>query len=262
MKKVESLPEYPTFYVDDSACEIEARRHVILAALSFPDEGNAIAAWLGKKQECGLHPYDEVKWNDRSIPIQERRAFVPLLNYGVGIVVVDDRGKQAAAEQLCTQVWQYCRDEKKSGFRLRFDKDILEDRNRLKTHLRGFNPPCAGWSEHDSEVEQLIQCADLLAGAIKLKIDFGLGARDPNKKIMVNGEVEHSKEEMEQSFYFFGTLRYCLWGVVHDLGDGVNTFNPRKSVLGRGVKISSSVPQELLDKATAFLDGDYMGCIH
>ena len=252
---------YPTFYVDDSACEIEARKHVILAALAFPDEEKAIAAWLDKKQECHLHPYDEIKWNNKSIPIQQRRAFVPLLNKGLGIVIIDDRGKQAATERLCTQVWQYCHDEKKSGFRLRFDKDIVEDRKCLKTHLRGLYPPCVGLSEHDSDVEQLIQCADFLAGVIKLKVDFGVGTRDPNSRISVSGEGVDPNREMEQSFYFFASLRYCLWGRVHDFGDDVNP-HPRKLLMNRGLVVTSSASHQALDKAISFVDGDYMGCIH
>jgi hypothetical protein len=234
---------------------------VILAALAFPDEEDAIAAWLDKKQECNLRPYDEVKWNNRLIPMQRRREFVALLNPGTGIIVIDDRGKQAAAERLCTQVWQYCHDEKKSGFRLRFDKDIVEDRNRLKIHLRGFYPPCVGLSEHDSEGEQLIQCADLLAGAIKLKLDFGLGKRDPNSKIVVAEEGGQGQVEMEQSFYFFATLRYCLWGRVQDFGDEL-TPHPRKMVMDRGVVIVSTASSSTLKKAVSFIDGDYMGCIH
>ncbi len=61
--------EYPTFYVDDSACEIDSKKHVILAALTFPDEAKSIASWLDKKRECRLHSYDEIKWNNKSIPL-------------------------------------------------------------------------------------------------------------------------------------------------------------------------------------------------
>ena len=262
METEKSTWDYPTFYVDDSVCEIANRKHVILAALAFPDEEKAVADWLRKKQEYGLHPYDEVKWNDKSIPFDQRRAFIPLLNSGLGIVLVDDSNKQVAAERLCQQVWWYCHTEKKSGFRLRFDKDIIQDRKRLKNLLRGLFPPCVGLSEHDSEYEQLVQCADFLAGAIKLKVDFGLGNRDPNRRVTVEGEVANSTEEMEVGFYFFAALRYCLWGIVHDFGDGVNNFSPRKLVTGRGVLINSSAPADILDRAISFIDGDYMGCIH
>jgi hypothetical protein len=262
MKKEASAAQYPTFYVDDSACDIAGKKHVILGALTFPDEQKAIADWLAKKREFGLHPYDEVKWNDRALPLEQRRAFVPLLNNGIGIVVLDDSGKQAAAERLCTQVWQYCHEEGKDGFRLRFDKDIIEDRRRLKTHLRGFYPPCVGLSEHNSDYEVLIQYADFLAGAIKLKIDFGLGTRNPNDRVTVNNETAGSKEEVEQGFYFFANLRHCLWGQVYDFGEGANGSEPRKMVEGAGLVVYSSSAREEIDKAISFIDGDYMGCIH
>jgi hypothetical protein len=88
MKKEPPTAQYPTFYVDDSACEIAGRKHVVLGALTFPDEHEAIADWLRKKREFRLHPYDEVKWNDRAVPLEQRRAFVPFLNKAVGIVVI------------------------------------------------------------------------------------------------------------------------------------------------------------------------------
>jgi hypothetical protein len=116
---------------------------------------------------------------------------------------------------------------------------------------------------------------------IKLKIDFGLGTRDPNIKVRVDeevgilneylvirimfaqaGENPGSKEEMEQSFYFFAALRYCLWGHVRDFGDGVDSYDPRKMVMGRGLVVKSSAGREAIDKAVSFIDGDYMGCIH
>ncbi len=43
MKDELSIVEFPTFYVDDSTCEIVGNKHVILAALAFPNEEQAIA---------------------------------------------------------------------------------------------------------------------------------------------------------------------------------------------------------------------------
>jgi len=174
-------------------------------------------------------------------------------------VLVDDSTKQEAAERLCTQISWFCHVEGKSGFRLRFDEDIVESRKELQKHLRGLCPSCVGVSSHDSEYEQLIQYADFLAGAVKLKIDLGLGIRDPNLKILVESDDPGSKEQMELSFYLFATLRYCLWGCISDYGDGINTYDPRKSVIGRGVVIHSSTSQDVMDRAMSFIDGDYMG---
>ena len=65
--------------------------------MTFSDEQKAIGDWLRKKQEFGLHPHTEVKWNDRALPLEQRRAFVPLLNNATGIAVLDDSSKQSAA---------------------------------------------------------------------------------------------------------------------------------------------------------------------
>ena len=111
-----SAARFPTFYVDDSACDIAGAKHIILSALTFPDEQKAIADWLAKKQEFKLHPHDEVKWNDSTIPLEQRRTFVPLLNNGIGIVVLDDSTKQAAAERLCTQVCNIAMKRARTGF--------------------------------------------------------------------------------------------------------------------------------------------------
>lgn len=205
---------FPTFYVDDSACDIAGAKHIILSALTFPDEQKAIADWLAKKHTTRLSGTTvRFRWNN-------------------------------------------------AGFRLRFDKDIIEDRRRLKNHLSGFYPPCVGLSEHDSECEQLVQYADFLAAAIKLKIDFGLGNRNPRQKIAVACENSGARKETELSFYFFAALRYCLWGRILDVGYGVSTNDPRKMVMGRGLIVNSSAEREVVDSAISFIDGDYMGCIH
>jgi hypothetical protein len=256
--------KFPTFYIDDSACEIAGKKHVILAGLSFADEERALDGWLCKKRELGLDATDEVKWNNKAIPIEHRRELLSFLNGGsIGIVVVDDSSRQSAAELLCTQIARYCREQEKAGFRLRFDENIIESRT-LRTHLQGFDPPCVGLSEHNSDSEQLIQLADFLAGAIKLKVGFGLGIRNPHAKILVDSEFQGGpKEEWEQGFYFSAALRYCLWGVVRDAGEGTeDTYHPEKLVLGRGLLVSSTVPQVFLDKAVSFIDRDFMGCLH
>lgn len=254
------VPGYPSFYVDDSACEIGGKKHVILAAAAFQDEVQAIARWLEAKRGIGLRPPDEVKWNSRAIPIEKRREFVPQLNDALGIAVITEENKQEAAIRLATQIWHYCDEYKLGGFRLRFDRDIVSDWGGLRHHVSGLFPPCVSLGEADSGDEQLLQPADFLAGAIKLKVDYGLGRKDPNFMILAPSE-NGTNEAVEAGFYFFATLRYCLWGDVKDFGDSERPF-PRKLVLGKGLVVHSSAPQEDLDKATAYLDGEYMGCIH
>ncbi len=248
--------EYPTFYVDDSVAEIAGRKHVILAGISFADEEQAISEWLNKKRLCGLPPYEEVKWGSRTLGFEQRREFVPTLNRGLGIAVIHEGGKQAAAEELLKQLWFYSNAENKQGFRARFDRGIIQDWPSFRKSANSYFPPCVGISEHDSASEQLLQCADFLAGCIKLKVSFGLGVRDPNQRI------EHAKVgETELGFLFFAALRYCLWGDVKDYGDG-DICVPLKSTWNKGLVVVSSLPEETVSRAVAFLDGDYMGCIH
>lgn len=249
--------EFPTFYVDDSVAEIGGKKHTILAAISFGDEGDAIAAWLAQKATCGVPPYEEVKWNNKALTLEQRRDFVPILNKGTGIVVIHEGDRQAAALKLIEQIWSYAQEENKQGFRIRLDEGIARHWNELQNAANSYFPPCVGLSQHNSASEQLLQVADFLAGAIKLQIDFGLGFQNWSKTIELP-EVGQT----EIGFFFFAALRYCLWGKITDIGDGVDTFHPIKDTINRGIVVISSQPKEILEKATAQLEGLYMGCIH
>ncbi len=249
--------KFPTFYVDDSAVEIGSKRHSVLAGISFGNEDEAISQWLAQKSACGLPHYEEVKWNNQKLTLEQRREFVPILNRGIAIAVIHEGTRQSAALRLIEQIWSYTHSENRQGFRVRFDKGIIDNWNEVHRAASSYFPPCVGLSSHDSECEQLIQAADFLAGSIKLQIDFGLGSRDPNKKIEFGREGE-----MEIGFFFFAALRYCLWGDIKDYGDGLNTVNPRKSTVNKGIVIVSSQPRDILDKAIVELDGMFMGCIH
>ncbi|MBZ5532253.1 MAG: DUF3800 domain-containing protein [Acidobacteriia bacterium] len=254
---MDSPSEYPTFYVDDSITEIGGKKHVILAAITFPDEDQALTEWLSQKSAFGLPAYQEVKWGSKSVSIEKRREFVPILNKGTGIVVIYEGNQQAAALKLMEQIWSYSEQEKKKGFKVRFDKGIVQDWPELRKIAASYFSPCVGLSDHDSAGEQLVQCADFLAGSVKLKIDFGRGVRDQNQKI---DDPEIGSTEI--GFFFFAALRYCLWGEVKDYGDGIETFMPLKHTRNKGLVVVSSIANEVLESATALLDGDYMGCIH
>ena len=253
---MDPLFEYPTFYVDDSAVEISGKKHVILAAIAFRDEDRVLTDWLSQKSMFGLPPHQEVKWGNRSLSFEQRREFVPILNRGTGIVVIYEGNQQSAAVKLLEQVWSYAQQEGKKGFRVRFDKGIVQDWPELRKIAASYFPPCVGLSDHDSASEQLVQCADFLAGSVKLKIDFGLGTRDKNRKI---DDQEIGITEI--GFFFFAALRDCLWGEVRDYGDGIETYMPLKHTRNKGLTVVSSLAGEVLESAISFLDGDYMGSI-
>lgn len=257
--------KYVTFYIDDSACEFGSRKHVVLAAIHFENEDKVLNEWNERKRAFGLPPYEEVKWSSRNLSITQRREFVPLAGTGTGLVVIDDRTKQDAAMTICEQAWRYCQETGQAGFRLRFDQNIVSDWESLKNHVRGFYPPCVGLCEADSRYEHLIQAADFLAGAVKLKIDFGLGIRDPNKKIILPTNITEGcsvdqQEECEIGWFMFATLRHCIWGDISASEEG--PYEPWKTTLGRGLVYTSSAPREEIDRAISDLDGFFMGCIH
>lgn len=260
-----TTPTFATFYVDDSICEILGKKHFILAAVTFDSEDDVLAAWIQQKAKFCLPPHTEVRWNSRNLSIAQRRAFVPIASRGVSLVVVDDRSKQLAAMQLGEQAFWYCHETGLSGFRLRFDENIVSDRKALKTHVAGFNPPCVGLCEADSQYEHLLQAADFLAGAVKLQIDFALGNRDPNEEIFLipdgNGANGlQDKEACDLGGFMFANLRYCIWGRIHTLPG--RPEEPWKATRNRGLIVHSAASEEIIAKAVARLDDFYMGCIH
>ena len=257
-----SESRFPTFYVDDSVCEIASRKHFILAAIQFRDEDIVLSYWAEQKLRFGLPPYEEVKWNSKRLTVEERRSFIPIVGSGTGIVAISDIDKQDAAKMICEQVWRYCTENSLLGFRIRFDRNIVSDWSELQSDVRAYHPPCVGLSEADSASEHLIQAADFLAGAVKLKIDFATGLRDPNQviKLSANHYAMRAGEECHVGWFMFGSLRYCIWG--HTSAAPEKPHDPWKATFGRGLVYHSSAADADVLQALSGLDGMFMGCIH
>ena len=263
--KMADESSFVTFYMDDSTCQIGGKKHFILAAVSFESEDAVLSQWVQQKAKFSLPPYAEVRWNCRNLSIEQRREFIPIAGQSTVLVVLDDRSKQAAAMHVCEQAWRFCQESGISGFRLRFDENIVSDWKALKTHLDAFNPPCVGLCEADSRYEHLIQAADFVAGAMKLKIDLGLGERDPNEKIFLAPDMAEGygltvEEGCELGWFMFASLRYCIWGKTY--APPGNPEQPWKNTRGRGLIVHSSVDQEMVGKAVVNLDDFFMGRIH
>ena len=63
------------FAVDDSEIEIDGRPHIILAAIGVRDAVVVEAAVATLKEQFGLSPTDEIKWNGmKPIPQVKREA--------------------------------------------------------------------------------------------------------------------------------------------------------------------------------------------
>lgn len=255
-------PRAATFYVDDSACEFGGVRHILLGAITFEDEARAVANVLQFKKVLGLSPSDEIKWNSKVFTAKQRHFItenvLPVLSSSTGCLVVVEGAKQQAALFLAEQLANYCADRKVAGFVCRFDKGIISDGPGFDNYAYGLSPPCGGWCEIDSAHDQLIQCADLFVGFQKLRLDFGLGRADPKKLVEVEA-YEGEREKYELEWYLRLALRWSLWGVMEGMP---GTDNRWKNNMVYGVRIHSTVPQEVKEKALSHIGREYMGCIH
>ncbi|MGH9815116.1 MAG: hypothetical protein ACRD6I_03465 [Candidatus Acidiferrales bacterium] len=104
----------------------------------------------------------------------------------------------------------------------------------------------------------MIQCADLFVGFQKLRIDFGLGRADTKKLVEVEA-YEGIREEYELEWYVRLALRYALWGEVEQPHEPAQ---PWKNNMGYGVRMFSSIADEVKQRALSNLDREYLGCIH
>src|SRR4051812_45913282 len=98
------------FGIDDSEIVIDGRPHTILAALGVKDTTALESALTSLKQEFGLDPTDEVKWNGmKPMPKLQRERLsqdlMVILHDGVPLVIISEgRDKQIAAERLAVQI--------------------------------------------------------------------------------------------------------------------------------------------------------------
>jgi hypothetical protein len=261
-------PGVRTFYSDDSACEIQGKKHTIVGAIEFHDDKQALGSMLQCKQQLGIRLAEEIKWNSRSFSRVQREKItdylLPVLGRTTGFLsIVEGSDKQLAAIKLMKQLSEYCRTQKVDAFTVVFDKNIVQDVRRFDLALNSLLPGCMGWSEVDSSHNPLVQFADLFCGFQKLRIDVGSGTTDGTK--LVNLEFyEGEIAEYELRYYLFAGLRYSLWGKVRGTWDPSHSFirEPFKHNLGYGVRIISSVGRTAVLQALDELGTEFMGCIH
>ena len=254
-----TLHPTPIFYIDDSSVDLGGRPHVVLAAVHFDDDGIAVSAILRCKKALGLEAHEELKWNTKGVSREQayaiRAVMLPVLSHARGTLVIHEHTKVEAASALAIQLSEYSRERQAAGFVCRFDQGIIEG-SSFFAESRKLVPPCVGGSIHDSRLDQLIQAADLFTGYQKLRIDIGTGRVDGDRLIQAD-VYEDEQGEYPLGWYLFAGLRYCLWG--HYEGD---RDQPTKVNLGLGVRIFSSAPTAVVDRALRHLRAEYMGCIH
>ncbi len=248
-------------YVDDSSCSIGDVSHTLLGALNFENEGNALASLIEIKEKVGISAQEEIKWNSDKFT-KEQRNFIsehilPVLGETRGFLVISEHGKQAAALQLATQLSDFCRANDFWGFIIRFDNGIVQDSNEFDRHAYSLSPTCFGWSNVDSAHDQLMQCADLFVGFQKLRIDFALERADRKRMVELDA-YDGVRGKFELEWYVRLSLRHSLWGDIERPHEG----QPWKKNLGLGVRVFSSVPDAIMEKALTYLKREYLGCIY
>jgi len=265
------------FAIDDSEIEIECRPHTILAALGVRDSAVVEAALNKLKQQFGLMPTDELKWNGmRPIPQQKREALsqelMILLHSSIPLIVINEgRDKQRAAERSAEQIADFLKQHPNSvaeGERvaLCFDEEIIENESRYQQFLftsTESSIASATFASVHSHENAAIQLADVLAGFNRLATEVALGRG--NKHLLLREDPSGMNIEIDLLSYISISLRWAMWGEVPpplDLEDvKFDSRWPFKHVGGLGFRIHSTITHETIAR---IYDSRvvYMGCLH
>jgi Protein of unknown function (DUF3800) len=264
------------FAIDDSEIEIDGRPHTILAAIGVHDAHVAEAGVAKLKEEFGLSPTDEIKWNGMTLTSQIKREALSqellkiLQDYVPLVVIHEGRKKQSAAKALAGQMVDYfaahTSDRDEQAFDLVFDECIISDELEFVEFLRRLEPSpvaLASVTSVRSHESAAIQLADVLAGFNRLATEIALGRT--NKEILVWDDVIGGNVDIDLLNYICVVLRWTMWGEVTLPPDPENPiFNenwPFKHVGGFGLRIHSSISPETIKRIyTSRIV--YMGCMH
>jgi hypothetical protein len=265
------------FGIDDSEIEIEGCPHTILAAVGIRSPSKVEKSLNELKQQFGLAPSDEVKWNGmKPMPKLMREALsqelMVHLQRSIPLVSVNQgRDKQTTAQQLAIQIRDYINRhpyslEAGEGVVLVFDNGIISDGLRYSQFLKSLSPSqvaSASWVSAGSHEYAAIQLADVLAGFNRLATEIALGRE--NKQIMVRDDAFQHDIPIDLLGYISIALRWEMWGEVPPPPDPDNiTFGgtwPFKHVGGFGLRIHSDTSPETVEEIYRSRVV-YMGCMH
>jgi len=172
------------FAVDDSEINTEGRPHTILAAIGVENAASVETALAKLKEEFGLLPTDEIKWNGmKPVPQQKREALshelLGILQKSIPLVVISEgRQKQTAAKRMATQITDcFAAHPIETGERLDlvFDESILSHESEYADFLRTLAPSSivsATLGILHSHQSAAIQLADVWAGFNRLLTDM------------------------------------------------------------------------------------------
>lgn len=269
------------FAVDDSEIVIESRLHTILAGVGFerPDETKAQIRAI--KAQFGLRSHEEIKWNGTRLESQQQREAMSEELLGVlshlkfVVTVSEGTDRQVALEYLTIQVDDFLQyrstySAEPAALRLTCDNGIIQNSSAYEKFLKGTKRPRLAVLDFESvtsDSDELVQCADICAGFSRLLIDLALDR--PNRRLILLEKFDDSSPnavDLDLRHLVLFSLRYSMWGEVPPPRD-VNNIQfdgtyPFLHTAGKGLRIHSTVREEVISKIYQDAGVVYFGCLH
>ncbi len=263
-----SEPGAVLWAVDDSELTIEGKAHTLLGAVSFSHPWPVCNGMAELRNHLNLPDDFEFKWNSRIARPADREKvsemFLRILARSVGVVtVVEGRDHQKGAELLAQQIADF--QQPRTASLALMDNGIVKkpfEFRRFLNQSTDDNLRYFQFASVDSSLNDLIQCADIFAGFLALKIKLALN-------IVKDRTITDDEGELSLSSVIEFSLRYVIWGarneVAFDWDNQTESPPPEfwiKYAKGFGLRIHSSVSEHVLERVYSQAGTFYMGCLH
>jgi len=267
--------------VDDSEILIESRPHTILAGVIFEQPEEARKQIQAIKARFGLGSDEEIKWNGTRLETRQQREAMSeeLLNVlsrqRYLATVKEGVDRHAALEVLTVQLDDFLEYRSKYAteapvIRLACDNGIIQSSKAYQEFVKQNTRARLGaidFESVNSQADELVQCAYICAGFTRLLIDLALGR--PNRRLILLEKFEDgstNEVDLDLSHLVLFSLRYSMWGEVPPPRDPNNiqfdgTY-PFLHAAGRGLRIHSTVPEQVTSKIYQHAGIVYYGCLH
>lgn len=256
------------FYIDESWLNLEGKKHLILGGITTQDTCETALKVVKLKEIFGLGPFDEVKWNMKSLTQEQRNK----LSVGIiGILtadctalisIVEGEDRQKASEVMGLQVFDFCNQRHIPAFILYLDQGLVPKLEIFEEFLRTKLPigsKFIGIQSLVSSKDQIIQCCDIFVGLCRLAILHELNKI--NKIIRVYDEEFKEGIGWHLKDFILLSTRYLLWGKT-SLEEFERKGMPYKRSMNLGFRLESTISKEtqhILEEKIATV---YMGCMH
>lgn len=254
--------------VDDSELMIEGKPHTLLGAVSFHRPWAVLQGMHDLRRYLKLPDDFEFKWNSKIDSPEARKVvsdtFLRILSPSVGVLTVaEGRDHQKAAELLARQIVDF--QEPNMVPMVLMDTGILKKPVAFRQFLNRSSDEQLRFLQFatvNSSLNDLVQCADLFAGFLALKVKLAVAmVKDPT--------ITDDEGELPLSSVIEFSLRYVIWGARDEVPFNwdAETESPppefwMKRSKGLGLRIHSSVSEHVLEKIYLEAGSFYMGCLH